>query len=226
MPPERVLLAVATPWEARPLARALGLCAAGPRAWQGAAGGRDVVLLETGMGRARVEAALAGVGDAPVPFALVVSAGLCGALQEGLEAGHLVFDGHGAPLELVQAALPAAERARARLSFGALAEARSVLSPAEKRALAAVQRAAAVDMESAAVRDWAAARGKDFLAVRAVFDALGESAPAEAPEDASLGASLRFAARHWRSLPRLAAAGWRSSRAMDALGRFLAEYLR
>ncbi|MDE2290934.1 MAG: hypothetical protein KGL53_02530, partial [Elusimicrobia bacterium] len=58
------------------------------------------------------------------------------------------------------------------------------------------------------------------------LDALDESAPDAAPEGERLPDLLRFAAAHWSQLPRLAAAGWKTRRAMDALGRFLSEYLQ
>lgn len=222
---DAVLLTAATPWESRPLAAALGLLPDGPRLWRGVLGARRGVLLETGMGGARTRAALERAGSNGSPPGLVVSAGLCGALQADVRPGDLVLDVHGGPLELALAAGPAAKRAGVTLHMGALADADHVLSPAEKRALAGTVRAAAVDMESAAVRAWAEGRGAAFVAARAVLDGLEDQAPASAPRDDSWGAALSFAVRHWSALPRLAAAGWRARRGMDALGRFLSIYL-
>lgn len=222
-----ILLTAATPWESRPLAKALGLLPDGPGLWRGSLGERRGVLLETGMGGPKAGAALDrvfGSANGSTP-GLLVSTGLCGSLQEDVRPGDLVMDVHGGPLGLALAAHPAAKRAGVTLHMGAMADADHVLTPAEKRALAAKVRAAAVDMESAAVRAWAERRGSAFLAVRAVLDGLADEAPAAAPADGSFGAALRFAAAHWSELPRLAATGWRARRAMDALARFLSIYL-
>lgn len=224
---DSVLLTAATPWESRPLAKALGLLPDGPRQWRGVLGARRGVLLETGMGAGAAAAALErafGKANGSAP-GLIVSAGLCGALLPELKPGDLIVDVHGGPVELALAAAPAARRAGVVLHIGAVADADHVLSPPEKRALGVKLRAAAVDMESAAVRAWAEGRGAAFVAARAVLDGLEDQAPASAPRDASFGAALRFAVRHWAALPRLAAAGWRTRRGMDALGRFLSHYL-
>lgn len=224
--PDTVLIAVATPWESRPLAKSLGLSPDGPGLWRGLSGGFRATLLETGIGPAAAAGALerhaASNGKPP---SLVVSAGLCGALQPGLRPGEVVLDARGAPLWLAKNAQPAAERAGVILHLGAVASADRVLDPAEKRALGDSQRAAAVDMESSAVRVWAEARSADFVAARAVLDAVGESAPNAAPEGEDTRSLLRFLAAHWTELPLLLRTGWRARRAMDALGRFLPEYL-
>ncbi|TBR20866.1 hypothetical protein EPO15_11855 [bacterium] len=222
-----VLLTAATPWESRPLAKALGLLPDGPGLWRGTLGARRGILLETGMGGPAAAAALErvfGKANGSTP-GLIVSTGLCGALQPELRPGDLVVDVHGGPAELALAAPAAAKKAGVTLHIGAVADADHVLTAAEKRALAGKLRAAAVDMESAAVRLWAGGRGSDFLAARAVLDALAEDAPSQAPEGGSFAAALRFAAAHWTKLPRLAATGWRARRGMDALGRFLSVYL-
>lgn len=221
------LLTAATPWEASPLAKALGLLPDGPGLWRGTLGAYRGVLLETGMGAAASTAALDRVfgnanGSTP---GLIVSTGLCGSLQADVRPADVVVDAHGGPLHLAVSAPPAAKRAGVTLHMGAIADADHVLSVAEKRALAGKVRAAAVDMESAAVRAWAQRRDSAFVAARAVLDGLDDEAPSEGPADGSLGASLRFAAAHWARLPNLLAAGWRARRGMDALGRFLSIYL-
>lgn len=225
--PSTLVLTAATAWEARPLARALGLLPDGPALWRGSVGARRAVLVETGMGSASTAAALErvlGTANGGTP-GLAVSTGLCGGLQPGIKSGDLVLDVHGAPLEFALAARPAAERVQVPLHIGAIADADHVLLPAEKRALGAKARAAGVDMESAAVRSWAAGRGSVFLAVRAVLDALEDSVPTLAPQDDTAFGLLRYAASHWAELPHLALTGLRAKRAIDGLGRFLAEYL-
>jgi nucleoside phosphorylase len=227
MSADAVLLTAATPWECRPLAKALGLLPDGPGLWSGSLGARRGVLLETGMGGPAASAALDrvfGTANGSTP-GLLVSTGLCGALLPELKTGDLVVDVHGGPAAFALAAFPAAKRAGVTLHIGAVADADHVLTSAEKRALGAKVRAAAVDMESAAVRAWAARRGSAFVAARAVLDGLGEDAPSAAPEDGSFAAALRFAASHWSELPLLMATGWKARRGMDALGRFLSEYL-
>lgn len=222
-----VLLCAATPWEARPIARALGLLPERPALWTGTVGVRRAALLETGMGAAAVKTALErayGSANGSTP-ALVLSTGLCGALQPGLRTGDVVLDLHGAPVELARPALAAAQRCGVQLHIGAFAHSDSVLSPGQKRALGLRTRAAAVDMESAPIRAWAQSRGSDFLTARAVLDSLEQSAPSAAPEGDGLGDILRFLWRHAGEVPSLLAAGLGTRRAMDALGRFLPEYL-
>ncbi|MBI3297418.1 MAG: hypothetical protein HYZ75_04600 [Elusimicrobia bacterium] len=228
MPDENALvLTAATPWEARPLARALGLVTDGPGLWRGTVGSRRSILVETGIGAAAAASAMErvfGSANGHTP-GLAVSTGLCGALQPGLKPGDLVLDVHGAPVELALAAKPAAERAGVALHIGAIAHADHVLRPEEKRALGVKERAAAVDMESTAVRAWAEGRGSVFVAARAVLDSLEDTAPSSAPDGNTFPDLLRYAAAHWRELPHLAMTGLRTRAAMDALGRFLAIYL-
>lgn len=225
--PSSALLCAATPWEARPLAAALGLAPDGPGRWSGSAGRRRVALLQTGMGAPAVKTALErayGSANGSTP-ALLVSTGLCGALQPGLRTGDVVIDLHGAPLELARPALPAAERSGVRLHVGTFAHSDAVLSPSQKRALGEKTRAAAVDMESAAVRGWAESRGAAFLTARAVLDPVDRAAPSAAPDGEGFAELLRFLWAHAAELPNLVATGWGARRAMDALGRFLPEYL-
>ncbi|MBI5596939.1 MAG: hypothetical protein HY928_12680 [Elusimicrobia bacterium] len=225
--PSAILLCAATPWEARPIARALGLLAERPALWTGTVGVRRAALLETGIGAAAAKTALErayGLANGSTP-ALVLSTGLCGALQPGLRTGDIVMDLHGAPLDLARRALGAAERGGVRLHVGSFAHADRVLSPADKRALGLRTRAAAVDMESAAIRSWAETRGSGFLTARAVLDALEQTAPSSAPDGEDLRDILSFLWRHAGEVPALVAAGLGARRAMDALGRFLAEYL-
>lgn len=223
-----MLITAATPWEAGPLAKRWRLVPVPglEKARAGAVGGRQVRVLETGMGRARTLAALEGLEALRWPEPeLVISAGFAGALQEGLKPGELVADLRGLPLDWVQAARAAAAESKVTLHLGAFHSAQRVLSPEEKRAVGREHRAVAVDLETAAVREWCASRGLAFAGVRAVFDALDDHAPEEGPEDASAAATFKFLATRWRQAPRLALLWPRQARGMGALAGFLGQWL-
>ena len=218
-----VLIAAATPWEAGPVAKALGLAKDG----SGRVGGREARLVVTGVGADRSSEALARVEAAGWPKAdIVLSVGFSGALQEGLEPAELVADLRAAPLEWVQAARDTAAELAVPLHLGAFHSAARVLGPEEKRAAGRERRAIAVDMESAAVRAWSERRGATFAGLRAVFDAVGERAPTSGPEDASVASILRFLAAHATEAPRLLMLWPRQARGMRRLGRFLAHWLK
>ncbi len=208
------------------MAKAMGLLPASPGVHRGFIADRRVTMLLTGMGadaaRGALERHAASNGKPPV---LAVSAGLCGALQPGMSSADVVVDAREAEARWASAALRTSDRVRVPVHMGAVTSSLAVLGPDEKLALGKSERAAAVDMETAAVRAWASGRGVEFLAVRAVLDAVGESVPTAAPEGGSLSAVGRFLAGHWTELPLLLLTGWRARRAMDALGRFLPEYL-
>lgn len=218
-----ILVTAATPWESRPLAKALGLTAAGPRLYRGVLAGRAVWLLETGMGAAPAAAALAGLKDpnGDGPLELVVSSGLAGALQPGIASGELVCDPHGGPVALARAARAAAESFGIPLHMGTALCAERVLGPEEKRRLGDRRRALAVDMESAAVRAWCEKRGTAFAVLRAVLDPVDERLPAGVPDGPGLWPALRFAAAHAGELPLLARLGWRQRRALRRLASVL-----
>jgi len=129
---------------------------------------------------ARWDALIAGL-DRP----LVVSAGVCGALDPGLRRGDLVLpETVVGPLGDSRAVDPDAHRRwRQALDrpahIGALLTARQVAAtPAAKAALRGRSGAVAVDMESALILAAAEAAGCPALVVRAVSDAAGESVPA------------------------------------------------
>lgn len=157
--------------EARIVARA-----AGP--W-----GTDVAVVCAAANAARAEAAaeaLAGEG-----VAALASIGLAGALDESLASGALLL-----PQRILRAgeAWDADPRWRERLVAAAGPAARAhggplagssdlILTPAEKRRLAAASGAIAVDMESAAVALVAARHGLPFVALRLVADRAGDRLP-------------------------------------------------
>lgn len=199
-----ILLTAATPWERDPLRGA----------------GFDVV--ETGVGPEKARAALASwTGSASV----VVSAGFAGALQPGLASGDLVFDPLEAPVALAEGARETAAALSLPLHMGRIhSVGRVISSPAEKRALGASVRAAAVDMETAAVRDWARVRKAVPLGIRVILDAVDDPLPDGIPDDDSFAAGVRYALRRPAQIPFLIGLGLRQKRAMSVLVRFLVAY--
>ena len=219
-----IVIAAATPWESRPLARALGLRAvdgAEGRRWSGAGG--SILLVETGMGPARAAAAMDRLAGKDIR--LVVSAGFAGSLSGRIAPGDVVADLSSASRSLSRRAPALALESGLRLHDGPLASSEKVLAdPAQKRALGQRTGAGAVDMESAALRDWAKARGAAFAAVRVVLDGVDERLPSGEPGPGFFGL-LGYASARWRELPLLARLGLRQRRAMAALGGFLLRLL-
>ncbi|MCX5789999.1 MAG: hypothetical protein NTX64_16075 [Elusimicrobia bacterium] len=214
------MITAATPWEAKPITKALGL----GKSRSGRIGRREVSLIETGMGAEKCAAALARLDERNGPD-IVLSVGFCGALQAGLKPGDLVADLRGAPVEWVKAAQETAAELGLPLLLGAFHSAAHVLTPEEKKGAGHELRAVAVDMESATLRAWAEKNGAVFLGVRAIFDAMDERAPEAGPDDVSAMAVLRFLTTHASETPRLLMFWPRQARGMGRLGRFLASWL-
>jgi nucleoside phosphorylase len=167
----RLLVLTAVDFEARGLARHLGLAPTGST-WPHFSGG-SLEIIAVGVGACHLGVR---VSAAATP-ALVVSAGACGALAPELAVGALVVpesvlgtDGrrratatvngarrHGTLLTVDRVLEDAAAKARSWLATGALA----------------------VDMESATILDWAAARGLRGLVVRGVSDPAARGVPAD-----------------------------------------------
>lgn len=217
-----IVVTAATRWESEPLARLWGLSPSTPGLLRGEAAGRKVALVETGIGAEKTREALRRLGVEKV--SVVLSAGLAGALQPGMRRGDIVLDLRGGPIERAEAARAIASRLGLALHMGAVASSERVLAaPAAKRALGLERRAAAVDMESAAVREWAASRGAEFLAVRVVLDELGDRLPEGVPEGDGPAELARYALARWKDIPLLLSLGLRQKRAMSSLARFLGE---
>ena len=176
------LILTAVELEAATLARALELprLAEGPGVF-----GRGAVRVAVVGLRARLLAerwpALAAGLDRP----LVVSAGVCGALDPSLAPGALVVpgrlvgpDGESPEVSadhhrLAMAVAPSA-------ATGCLATSREVVpTPRDKATLFARTGAVAVDMESSLIAEAAAGAGLPAIAVRGVSDAAHQSLPAE-----------------------------------------------
>ncbi|OIO10552.1 MAG: hypothetical protein AUJ52_04015 [Elusimicrobia bacterium CG1_02_63_36] len=199
-----ILLTAATPWERRPLEKT------------------GLEVLETGIGPAKAREALdAWRGRASV----VVSSGFAGALQPGIFCGDILFDPLESPVALAQGARETAEELGIPLHMGRIQSVDRVLeSPDDKRRLAAQVRAAAVDMETAAVRDWARSRGVTPLGVRVILDGLDDRLPRGLPKGDSLAAGVRYAFSRPAEIPFLIGLGLRQRRAIAVLVRFLEAY--
>jgi nucleoside phosphorylase len=124
---------------------------------------------------------------------LVISAGSCGALAPGLEAGDVVIpesvlDPGGRRLNVTPGAHATAVRlANAEWSEGGKARERTgllltsvevVATPEAKASLREESGALAVDMESALIVAWASSHGCPSLVVRAVSDTASQEIPA------------------------------------------------
>jgi adenosylhomocysteine nucleosidase len=167
----RLLVLTAVDLEARTLARHLGLAPAagtGPRF----AGG-VLEIVPVGVGARHLAARLS---DARTP-SLVISAGICGALAPELAIGALVVP------EVVLAPdgrrhVTAAPRGVRRSGTLVTAD-RVLVDAAAKSRLWLETGALAVDLESAEILAWAAARGLPGLVVRGVSDPAGRGVPAD-----------------------------------------------
>ena len=167
----RLLVLTAVDVEARTLARHLGLAPiARDVPWFG---GGSIDIAVVGLAAAHLTTRV----PRPAAGTLVVSAGACGALAPELAVGALVLpesvvapDGRRLPT----AAMGGLTR------HGTLASVDHVLEDAAaKSRLWLATGALAVDMESAAILDWAASHGVPAAVVRAVSDPAGRGVPAD-----------------------------------------------
>jgi adenosylhomocysteine nucleosidase len=150
---------------------------------QGSLKGRNVVLIEAGVGplaAARGTQALLA-GHRP---AWVISAGFSGALDPRLKRGDIVMadsitDGEGHRLSIDFKISPEAAATRGLHVGRLLTVDRIVRLPEEKRALGQRHEALAVDMESWAVGEVCRQAKTRFMAVRIVSDAVDDELPAD-----------------------------------------------
>ena len=213
-----IFLCAATKWEAEPLASALGLRRVSEFRWED----DSVALVKTGIGRENAVEALAAVSSAK----LLVSTGFAGALQPGMSSGDLVMEVAGLDLEVPQTAREIAAAQKTPFHFGRIAHTDKVLfDPADKAALGKAQRAAAIDMESAAIRAAADRLGVPFLAARVVLDGLDDRLPSKVPAGESFSDLMSYAFGNAAELPLMMKVGLRQKRAMARLAAFLEELL-
>lgn len=166
----RLLVLTAVELEARHLARHLGLATANDGA---RFIGGILEIVPVGVGARQLPQRLPTAASP----SLVISAGVCGALAPALGVGALVVpdtvlgpDGR----RYATAAVAGARRAGTLLTTDRVLE-----DAAAKSRLWLETGALAVDMESAAILDWAAARGLPGLVVRGVSDPAGRGVPAD-----------------------------------------------
>jgi adenosylhomocysteine nucleosidase len=166
-----ILVLVAIDLEARALARDLGLAPAGVGFPHFRGGSLEIACV--GLRASQLEARASRFRSP----SLVVSAGTCGALSPALAEGALVVpetviapDG----ARLPTASLPGVPRAGALLTTDLVAE-----SAETKARLWLETGAVAVDMESAPIVRWAAARGMRTAVVRGVSDTASSAVPAD-----------------------------------------------
>jgi nucleoside phosphorylase len=205
------------------------------RAWLCSEDHHSVVMLETGVGATRMEAALNWVFADPMVGAghyrpqVIVSGGFSGALQDGLRVGDVILASETVDLEghLWPVTWPGATQANAHWIRGRLLTVpRLIGEPAEKRRLGSMHAALAVDMETATVAQRCSARSVPFGCVRAISDdILTRLSPRlVALLSAGRASSLRILAALISS-PRLAGDLWRLARDTRLAGQRLAEAL-
>lgn len=214
-----VLVLTAMPLEARGLARRLGLHRVSTSRWTHYRSDR-VELAAVGLGAARLGERSPHL-RAP---SLIVSSGTCGALASHLAAGDLVVPDCVIDGRRTQVTAPVPPLTRR----GSLVSAPAVVSaPADKWRLGSMTGALAVDLESAAILDWARALGVPAAVVRGVSDTADTPVPEEllalvtADGTVRSGAALRVIARQPRLLRRALALARGASAALDAVGRAL-----
>lgn len=212
----RILLCTATKWETEPLVKAFK-------------GNDRVTILKTGIGAVNADMALRNWHHAARPEdrpGIVVSCGLCGALQPGMNTGDIVADLSGAESAWAHAARETAAGLKLGIHFGKIIHSDRVLTtPAEKARLGQEQRASAVDMESAAIRAFARSAAMSALVIRVVLDGINDTLPETMPEGEDFLSLTKYAFTNARRLPRLAAIGVQQRTAMTNLSVFLKAYL-
>jgi adenosylhomocysteine nucleosidase len=168
----RLLVLTAVDLEARTLARQLGLVPSAGRPWPRFTGGA-LEIVPVGVAASQLAPRLA---DVPAP-SLVVSAGVCGALAPQLAVGALVVP---------EAVLGLDGRRHVTAAVGGLRRSGTLVSTdrvledaAAKSRLWLETGALAVDLESAEILAWAAARGVPGAVVRGVSDPAGRGVPAD-----------------------------------------------
>ena len=179
-----ILVLTAVELETRALARGLSLSPL-PSVSFPAFGRGPLRVAPVGIGAGRLRERWAAlVGDSERP--LVVSAGVCGALDPALEVGDVVLPDSVIDRAGTRLAVTATARQRAAAAGGGptasgvmVSSSRVVTTPEAKAALRAKTGGVAVDMESAAIVAAAAAHGCGSLIVRGISDDARASLPEE-----------------------------------------------
>jgi len=157
--------------------------------FKGKYSGKDMLLVQTGMGRIRAERATQFVLE-HYPLESMVSVGFAGALEKGLGVGDVIIwstiysgneDGlktgdacHSDAVLLSQAQIAMAGQPFRILEGSGVTVPRAITRPESKEALGREYSAEAVDMESYWIGKAAQDRGVHFLTVRAISDTVEE----------------------------------------------------
>ena len=209
----------------------------------GYCGDKRVLLCRTGVGK-RAEGALRAVLEGHRPW-LVLSVGVCGALDPELRAGDLVLcesvraapsvDPQAAPVRsgegLLSQALAAAGAAGLRVRVGqSLTVERVAGDAAEKDALRESTGLDVVEMESYWVGMVARESGLPFLTARVVLDEQGDTVPAlpgivQPDGSTRLWRVLPYALKHPGQVPRILSMAVSERRALRNLTRFLEAFV-
>ncbi len=205
--------------------------------------GKRVLLCRTGIGK-RAEGVVRAVLEGHRP-SLVLSVGVCGALDPKLSAGDLVLcqtvqaassvDPHAVPVHsdegLLSQALAAAEAGGIRVRVGqSLTVDRVIGEPAEKEALRESGGLDVVEMESYWVGMVARESGLPFLTVRVVLDEQGDTLPrlpgvVQPDGSERVWRALPHALKHPGQVPRLLSMAVSERRALGNLTRFLEAFV-
>jgi adenosylhomocysteine nucleosidase len=167
--------------------------------------------------------AAAAIASFDQPFDVIVSTGMCGALDPSLAVGEIFV---AVSVNGVVCRLPAS---RASWHSGALISVDRIVGTVAERKQLAGAGYAAVEMEASAVAEYAAKQGLDFYCIRAVSDTASEEFSVDL--NAARDGSGRIRVRHilWQALqrprkivPELMRLQRNSNKAARALGAFLA----
>ena len=161
----------------------------GSPAWEARFGGQSLVLVRSGPGRLRAEAA-ASYLLGHYPLSALLGIGFAGAVQEGLRVGDLVLcekvyaqqegEAHSSDAALLQRAAATLEGGGRPFHRGDALTVPQVLGePEAKAALGRRMPVAVVEMEGYWLAEAAARRGVPFLALRVVLDEVGDWLPDE-----------------------------------------------
>ena len=153
--PSALLIFTAVQFEADAIAAALGFERPGPRQIvQGTAGHMTVYLMVIGIGAKRLPS------EPPDSTGWIILAGLAGALDPALQVSDVVAEGLSPDLCRCSGARMGKIHTASRI----------VSTPEQKATIFRDHGAAAVDMESDLVRDWAARHEIHYVGVRAISD--------------------------------------------------------
>lgn len=224
-PPACLVLCAALPLEVKALCQRLGVpcpAQAGGSVEARLSRGGLVRILVSGVGQRRMREALRSLGE-DQPVAAWLSVGLAGGLEPDLRAGDCVMGG-----EVVCGHEGEAVSTPAWLGSGCRRDlllcVETPVASVEEKAQAHLRTGAdAVDMESAAVAQWAAERGEPFGFVRIISDAADEPLDPAVLQCLnrqgmpSAGAAMRLLLKRPRLLPTLIQMGRRSQRCSQRL---------